>query len=272
MAKGKNSTAKRLTILFFIMAALSLTLFSCSTYCAQNSTAYVDMTDAHLVQLDEPSDDAPAAVIHTTLGDITAVLYPEQAPNYVEQFTRLSKEGYYDGTYVFQVQKDVYFSAGTPDNTGKLSAEQAASPAENIARESSADLWPFRGALCVPLTGHDRNFWNNLFGKAPDYCGTRFLVCDTIEFDDTVKEGFKAVDESAKEVTDAFLERGGVPNYAQQMTVFGQAYGDESFETIDKITSVRTGAADAETGYTPPTEDIVIESIEITTWGEAQGR
>lgn len=272
MATLSRPAVRRLTILVFVMAAISLTLFSCSTYCAQSGKTYLDMTDAHLRQLEEPQDDAPAAVIHTTMGDITAVLYPEEAPVYVEQFVRLANDGYYDGTYIFQVQNGVYFSAGAKDNTGAMSAEQSVSPEENIAAEKSANLWPFRGAFCAPLTGHDRNFWNNLFGKAADYCGTRFLVCDSIEFDDTIKADLEKVDESAKEVTEAFLERGGVPNYAQQMTIFAQAYGDESFETIDRITEVRTAAADPETEYTKPVEDILIEKIDITVWGEISGQ
>lgn len=269
MSRLSKSGIRKLTILVVVLAALSLTLFACSTYCAQNQYHYMDMSYVHLYQLEEPEDDAPTAVIHTTLGDVTAVLYPDEAPNYVEQFTKLAKEGYYDGTYVFQVQKGVYFSAGTPDNTGKLSGSQEASPEENIPVETSANLWPFRGALCVPRTGHDKNFWNNLFGSADDYCGTRFLLCNSIEFDDSLKSELEKIDESAKEVTDAFLERGGVPNYSQQMTIFGQAYGDESFETIDAITSVVVNAADPETSYTSPKEDIIIESIDITTWSEA---
>ncbi len=269
MSVKNKSAAKKLTILVFIMAALSLVLFSCSTYCGQNSYNYLDMSNVNLRQLEEPEDDAPAAVIHTSMGSITAVLYPEEAPNYVEQFTKLAKEGYYNGTYIYQIQEDVYFSAGSPDNTGELSAVQSASPEENLEVETSANLWPFRGALCVPLTGHDRSFWNNLFGNAADYCGTRFLVCNSIEFDDDIISDLEEIDDAAKDVTNAFIERGGVPNYSQQMTVFGQAYGDESFETIDKITAAAVKESESDGGYTAPAEDIIIESIEITTWAEA---
>ena len=268
MAKLNKKTVTRMTVLVFVMTAISLTMFSCSTYCAQNHQTYIDMADVTLHQLEEPADDAPAAIIHTTAGDITAVLYPEEAPEYTAQFTRLAEEGYYDGTYVFQVEKDVYFSAGSPDVTGSVDGTQAASPEENVVMEKSADLWPFRGALCAPKTGHDTSFWDNLFGQAADYVGTRFLVCDTIEFDDAAREELAAMDESAKKLTDAFLEKGGVPNYAQQMTIFGQAYGDESFETIDTITSSSVKAAAEDTGYTAPLEDILIESIEITTWNK----
>ncbi len=270
MPKLSKKAITRMTIMVFVMAAISMTLFSCSTYCAQGQQTYVDMSQAELHQLKEPEDNAPAAIVHTTLGDITAVLYPDEAPNYVAQFTRLAEEGYYDGTYVFQVENGVYFSAGSPDATGSISGTQSASAEENVVRETSADLWPFRGAFCAPTTGRDTSFWKNLFGEAEDYVGTRFLVCDTIEFDDAIKAEMEEMDESAKEVSDAFLEKGGIPNYAQQMTIFAQAYGEESFATIDAITDVAVKAADEKSGYTAPVEDILIESIEITTWAEAQ--
>lgn len=270
MAKLSKKTIARMSILVLVMTAISMTMFSCSTYCAQGQQTYIDMSGAQLHQLEEPSDDAPAAIVHTTAGDITAVLYPEEAPDYVAQFTRLAEEGYYNGTYVFQVEKGVYFSAGSPEADGSVSGTQAASAEENVVMETSADLWPLRGAFCAPTTGHDTSFWDNLFGQAADYVGTRFLVCDTIEFDEATRTELEAMDESAKAVTDAFLENGGIPNYAQQMTVFAQAYGDESFATIDTITDAAVKAADEKSGYTAPAEDILIESIEITTWGEAK--
>ncbi len=270
MANLSKKTIARMSILVLVMAAISMTLFSCSTYCAQSHQTYIDMAGAELHQLEKPSDDAPAAIVHTTAGDITAVLYPEDAPDYVAQFIRLAEEGYYDGTYVFQVEKGVYFSAGSPGADGSVSGTQAASAEENIVKETTANLWPFRGAFCAPVTGHDASFWDNLFGQANDYVGTRFLVCDTIEFDEATKAELEEMDESAKAVTDAFLELGGIPNYAQQMTVFAQAYGEESFAVIDAITDAAVKAADEESGYTAPAEDILIESIEITTWGEAK--
>lgn len=59
-----------------------------------------------------------------------------------------------------------------------------------------------------------------------------------------------------------------MPNYSQQMTVFAQAYGNESFDTIDKITEAATQPAATEGGYTPPEDEIRIQTIEIGTYGE----
>lgn len=89
-----------------------------------------------------------------------------------------------------------------------------------------------------------------------------------IVFDDSTKEELQSVSENAEKINDAFLERGGVPNYSQQMTVFAQAYGDESFDTIDKITEAATQPAATEGGYTPPEDEIRIQTIEIGTYGE----
>ena len=136
-----------------------------------------------------------------SVGDITAVLYPEVAPNYVAQFTELVEKGYYDGTYVYQTEPGVYFRAGSPNADGTLD-DQLDESRQKVETETSADLWPFRGAFCAPVTEKDNNFFKMLFGNDVSYCGTRFLVCNTIEFDEETKTELADTDESAAAVTD----------------------------------------------------------------------
>ena len=131
----------------------------------------IDMGKAHLLQLETPADDAPAMIVHTSVGDITAVLYPEVAPNYVAQFTELVQKGYYDGTYVYQTEPGVYFRAGSPNADGTLD-DQLDESRQKVETETSADLWPFRGAFCAPVTEKDNNFFKMLFGNDVSYCGT----------------------------------------------------------------------------------------------------
>lgn len=265
--KDHKKGITRAFILMIIMTLLCFGVFSCCTYLEQQSKTYVDLGTATLVQLDEPEEDAMAMKVHTTAGDIVAELYPEQAPAYVAQFTELVESGYYDNTYVFSVEKGVYFEAGSPNADGTL-ASGTDGTYEKVEREISADLWPLRGAFCVPTTTQEGGFWARLTGSMTSYCGTRFVVCNSIVFDEATKEELQSVSENAEEINNAFLERGGVPNYSQQMTVFAQAYGDESFATIDAITDAATKSAETEGGYTPPEEDILITSIEIGTYGE----
>lgn len=240
--KNHKKTITRIFILLVVMTLICMGVFACTNYLEQQSKAFVDMSKVQLIQLDEPESDAPAMKITTTAGTIVAELFPEQAPAYVKQFTELAESGYYDDTYVFSVEKGVYFEAGSPNADGSLDSD-ADGTYEKVERETSGDLWPFRGAFCVPTTSKEGNILDRFTGRMTSYCGTRFVVCNSIVFDDSTKEELQSVSENAEKINDAFLERGGVPNYSQQMTVFAQAYGDESFDTIDKITEAATQPA-----------------------------
>ena len=59
------------------------------------------------------------AVIKTSKGDITLVLYGEDAPYTVANFIKKAKDGYYDNRKIFRVE-DFVIQSGSPtdDNTG----------------------------------------------------------------------------------------------------------------------------------------------------------
>ena len=264
--KQHKKAITRIFILMVVMTLLCVGVFSCTTYMEQERKTFVDMSQVELVQLETPAADAPAMKITTSAGTIVAELFPEQAPAYVKQFTELAESGYYDNTYVFSVEDGVYFEAGSPNPDGSLNSADG-DTYERVERETSGDLWPFRGAFCVPTTAQEGNLWDRITGKMTTYCGTRFVVCNSIVFDESAKNELESVSENAEKINQAFLENGGVPNYSQQMTVFAQAYGDESFDTIDKITSAAVKASSGDGGYTPPEEDILIQKGEIGTYG-----
>ena len=264
--KQHKKAITRIFILMVVMTLLCVGVFSCTTYMEQERKTFVDMSQVELVQLETPAADAPAMKITTSAGTIVAELFPEQAPAYVKQFTELAESGYYDNTYVFSVEDGVYFEAGSPNPDGSLNSADG-DTYERVEREPSGGLWPFRGAFCVPTTAQEGNLWDRITGKMTTYCGTRFVVCNSIVFDESAKNELESVSENAEKINQAFLETGGVPNYSQQMTVFAQAYGDESFDTIDKITSAAVKASSGDGGYTPPEEDILIHKVEIGTYG-----
>lgn len=265
--KEHKRAITRLFLVVLILFLLCFGLFSCMSTLAKQGSAYVDLDNVHLIQLDQPEPDAPAMRMETSAGDIVAILYPEQAPAYVAQFQKLAEEGYYDGTYVFQVEQGVYFEAGTPNADGSLKAGTD-DTYEKVEQELTPELWPFRGAFCVPVTSQEGGFWSRLTNSMKTYCGTRFAVCNSIEFDAAAKEELSSVAEKAAVVNDAFLEQGGIPNYSQQMTIFAQAYGADSFAVIDKITGVDLQEAQEESGYTAPKEDIQILHITFGTLAE----
>lgn len=267
--KDHKKGITRAFIMMLALFTLCFLLFSCTSYMTTKYSTYIDENDMDLIQLEEPEDSDMAMCMHTTAGDIVAVLYPEEAPLYVEQFTTLAEEGYYDNTYVYQVEQGVYFEAGSPNADGTLTAGTDATY-ESVEREVSSNLWPFRGAFCVPTVSTEGGVWDRITGKTKTYCGTRFAVCNSIEFDDETIEELESLDDTASELNEAFIENGGIPNYSQQMTIFAQAYGDESFATIDKIVSAEVVSAEDEDDDTPPVEDILITGIEIGVYGDFQ--
>ncbi|EPQ27828.1 uncharacterized protein PFL1_04573 [Pseudozyma flocculosa PF-1] len=63
------------------------------------------------------------ATLHTTMGDISLRLFPDQCPRTVENFVGLSRKGYYDGVIFHRVIRKFMIQTGDPlgDGTGGTS-------------------------------------------------------------------------------------------------------------------------------------------------------
>ena len=62
-------------------------------------------------------------IIKTSLGDITVRLYDE-TPLHRDNFVKLAREGYYDGTLFHRVIKDFMIQGGDPDSKGAPAGKQ----------------------------------------------------------------------------------------------------------------------------------------------------
>lgn len=268
MNRKKKSLIKGLTLAFTFTAITSFGLALWSNMTSEYS-AVLEYDEIELIQLETPAEGAPLAVMHTTAGDMTYILYPEQCPKTVQNFCDLAEQGYYDGTYVFRVEPEIFFSAGAKTPEGTLSADDADRLRERVPQELTPKLWTLRGALCALTTKTEGGIWKTLTKTRDTLTGSRFLVCDTIEMTDEIKEGLRSGDnEAMNRVAEAYIEHGGIPNYAQQITVFGQLY--EGFSVLDAITESEVqGEREAQR----PAADIRIDSIEITTYhAESSGQ
>src|SRR3954454_7740523 len=58
------------------------------------------------------------AILHTNAGPVTVELFDEDAPQTVENFRRLSADGFYDGLAFHRVIKDFMIQGGCPEGTG----------------------------------------------------------------------------------------------------------------------------------------------------------
>lgn len=96
--------------------------------------------------------------IQTTLGDITVRLYDE-TPLHRDNFVKLAKEGYYDGTLFHRVIKDFMIQGGDPDSKGAPAGKMlgVGGPDYTIEAEIKGGLYHKRGALAAARQGDEVN-------------------------------------------------------------------------------------------------------------------
>ncbi|MBA3243863.1 MAG: peptidylprolyl isomerase [Actinobacteria bacterium] len=58
------------------------------------------------------------ATLHTSEGPVEVELFPNEAPKTVENFTKLARDGFYDGLKFHRVIPDFMIQGGCPQGTG----------------------------------------------------------------------------------------------------------------------------------------------------------
>ncbi|HVV00047.1 MAG TPA: peptidylprolyl isomerase [Verrucomicrobiae bacterium] len=106
------------------------------------------------------------AVIKTTEGTMVAEFYPDAAPKTVENFKKLAKSGFYDGTCFHRVIKGFMIQGGDPKtkDPSKESEWGTGGPGYTIKAEFN-DHPHERGALSMARTAD------------PDSAGSQFFIC-----------------------------------------------------------------------------------------------
>ena len=148
------------------------------------------------------------ATMHTNHGPIVLELHDEDAPKTVDNFLKLSRDGYYDGLTFHRIIPDFMIQGGCPQGTG------TGGPGYSFEDEIN-DHKIVRGALAMANAGPNTN-------------GSQFFLVTT----------------------------GEAPWLDGKHTVFGQV--TEGMDVVDKIEGKPTDGRDK------PTEDVTIETLEIT--------
>jgi peptidyl-prolyl cis-trans isomerase B (cyclophilin B) len=113
--------------------------------------------------MSEATDEV--AVFKTDKGEMVAEFWPDVAPKTVENFKKLAKEGFYDGTCFHRVIKGFMIQGGDP-NTKDASKERlwgTGGPGYQIEAEFN-DKPHVRGVLSMARSAH------------PDSAGSQFFV------------------------------------------------------------------------------------------------
>jgi cyclophilin family peptidyl-prolyl cis-trans isomerase len=90
------------------------------------------------------------ATLHTNHGAIELELFPDDAPKTVENFTKLARDGFYDGVIFHRVIPDFMIQGGDPTGTGSGGPGYAF---EDEFNDHKVD----RGALAMANAGPNTN-------------------------------------------------------------------------------------------------------------------
>ena len=92
--KKLSGLTKFFVILAVVFGVSTVFLLYANSQQAENNTQVeINPDTMKLIQLEPPKDGDKIAIVDTTLGEFRFVLYPEQSPNGVKNFTELAEMG-----------------------------------------------------------------------------------------------------------------------------------------------------------------------------------
>ena len=105
------------------------------------------------------------AVIKTSYGEMTVAFWPDVAPKTVENFKKLARDGFYDGTAFHRIIKGFMVQGGCPNTrVGQKGTPGTGGPGFMIKAE-------FNGKP------HVRGVLSMARSASPDSAGSQFFIC-----------------------------------------------------------------------------------------------
>jgi peptidyl-prolyl cis-trans isomerase B (cyclophilin B) len=112
-----------------------------------------------------PATTNETAILKTSYGEITLAFWPEVAPKTVENFKKLAREGFYDGTAFHRILKGFMIQGGCPNTkTGVGGMPGTGGPGYQIKAEFNAKPH-VRGVVSMARSAN------------PDSAGSQFFIC-----------------------------------------------------------------------------------------------
>ncbi|SPP63579.1 Peptidyl-prolyl cis-trans isomerase [Nitrospira lenta] len=107
----------------------------------------------------------PRAIIKTKFGEIELKLFPELAPKHVENFIKLAKDGFYNGTIFHRVIPGFMIQGGDPNTKDSLKKDSygQGGPGYTVKAEFSD-------------TPHKRGIVSMARATDPDTAGSQFFI------------------------------------------------------------------------------------------------
>lgn len=123
------------------------------------------VTSIESVMAADTAPKAPRAIIKTKFGDIEIEFYPDLAPRHVENFIKLAKDGFYNGTIFHRVIPGFMIQGGDPNTKDTLKKETygQGGPGHNVKAEFND----------IP---HKRGIVSMARAADPDSAGSQFFI------------------------------------------------------------------------------------------------
>jgi len=114
---------------------------------------------------DSPAAGTPRAIIHTNYGDMTVEFWPDVAPRTVDNFLKLSREKFYDGSAFHRIIKGFMIQGGCPNSKiGARGTPGTGGPGYMVKAEFN-NRAHVKGVLSMARSSD------------PDSAGSQFFVC-----------------------------------------------------------------------------------------------
>lgn len=220
-------------------------------------------------------------------GTITAKLFPDIAPNAVENFEKLAESGYYDGLKIHYVVKNMCIRGGSLDGNG-TGGVPLINKGASFPIETDAEARNFYGALGYVADQYGYNtttFYvvnnkttDDISKYSPDLIRTEASnfadqkegledgdpIADRLTYEeDYYKTLADMIGKASNVVKEKYATTGGNPLWDGGYTVFGQVY--DGFDVLDKLSTV--DVVTSGTGeLSKPKIEIIIESVKVTKY------
>ncbi len=233
----------KITLVFILLVNIGFLTSSCSHTEAQKRNTSVDKAITNIDDTSNIADNQQDSTKHkkeqlvkisTDYGDMIIKLYNE-TPKHRDNFIKLVKEGFYNGTIFHRVIKGFMIQGGDPQSRNPKPGVMYGNggPGYTIPAEFNKQLFHKKGALAAAREGDAIN-------PTKASSGSQFYIVQgrtftNMELTTLGRQMGRIIPADQKEVYETL---GGTPFLDMNYTVFGEVI--MGMDVIDKIAAVKT--------------------------------
>lgn len=229
----------KLHLMSILVLFCSISVMGCTSKPSQK-----DMVLTQDNQEEKSKEKQTMILISTSYGDMKAVLYNE-TPLHRDNFIKLAKEGYFNGTLFHRVINEFMIQGGDPNSKTAQKGQQLGQggPGYTIDAEFNQELIHKKGALAAARMGDNVN-------PQKASSGSQFYIAQGKVYSSAELQNFEMrMGKKFNQIqTKTYTTQGGVPFLDYEYTVFGEVV--EGLDVIDKIAKAQKDRFDR------PIEDI----------------